>query len=148
MYQRAQLVSLLSTLSRPFVTIGRVLIHPWTRRAGIGLVIRSISPPSLQRAKGIFVGPDSIPIVVGGKTGSGDNELITVSRNRHKRTVQTTNRTATFVFYIGERHYGVVLAYVPGPEASAYRFTSALPVSVLKLIAPTVNARLHSLKKG
>jgi hypothetical protein len=109
------------------------------RQALVGVV----SAGTAQRAKGIFVGPDRVPVVVGGKTGSGDNELITVSRSRHKRSVRATNRTATFVFYIGDRYYGVLLAYVPGREAQAYRFTSALPVSVLRLIAPTVNARLQ-----
>jgi membrane peptidoglycan carboxypeptidase len=115
-------------------TVARALRH-----ALVGVV----SSGTAQRAKGIFIGSDRAPVIVGGKTGSGDNELITVSRNRHKRAVQTTNRTATFVFYIGERYYGVLLAYVPGQEARVYRFTSALPVSVLKLIAPTINARLH-----
>jgi hypothetical protein len=58
--------------------------------------------------------------------------------------VQTTNRTATFVFYIGDRYYGVLLAYVPGRAAQTYRFTSVLPVSILKLLSPTVNARLQT----
>jgi hypothetical protein len=31
---------------------------------------------------------------------------------------------------------------VPGEQAAAYRFTSALPVEVLKLLAPAVNRRL------
>jgi hypothetical protein len=82
-------------------------------------------------------------VTVGGKTGSGDNQLITVSRDKRTRSVQSTNRTATFVFYIGDRYYGVLMAYVPGREADKYRFTSSLPVSVLKLIAPSVNARLQ-----
>jgi hypothetical protein len=47
-----------------------------------------------------------------------------------------TSRTATFAFFVGERHFGVVTAYVPGPQAAEYDFTSALPTTVLKLLAP------------
>lgn len=131
------------TVFAPNANEGERVMDATVARALRQALVSVVTAGTAQRAKGIFVGPDRKPVIVGGKTGSGDNELITVSRNRHKRAVQTTNRTATFVFYIGERYYGVLLAYVPGHEASAYRFTSALPVSVLKLIAPTVNARLQ-----
>jgi hypothetical protein len=53
------------------------------------------------------------------------------------------NRTATFVFYVGDRYYGVLTAVVLGKDAGAFRFTSALPVSVLKLLAPSLNERLR-----
>ena len=46
------------------------------------------------------------------------------------------------MFYIGDRYFGVLTAFVPGEEAAQYRFTSALPLSVLKLLTPTINARL------
>lgn len=130
------------TVFAPNANEGERVMDAAVARALRQALVSVVSAGTAQRAKGIFVGPDRTPVVVGGKTGSGDNELITVSRNRHTRAVQTTNRTATFVFYIGDQYYGVLLAYVPGQEASVYRFTSALPVSVLKLIAPTVNARL------
>jgi hypothetical protein len=48
------------------------------------------------------------------------------------------SRAATFVFFLGDRFYGVVTAYVTGPEAARYQFTSALPVQVLKGLAPTL----------
>ena len=38
------------------------------------------------------------------------------------------NRSATFVFNIGERFFGSMTAYVHGPDAAHYDFTSALPV--------------------
>jgi len=46
------------------------------------------------------------------------------------------NRTATFVFYLGPRHYGTLTAFVPGRAAENFTFTSALPVQVLKGMAP------------
>jgi membrane peptidoglycan carboxypeptidase len=77
-------------------------------------------------------------ITVGGKTGSGDNRYETFNRYGGVLTSRATNRTAAFVFYIGDRYFGVVTAYVQGREAANYRFTSALPVTVLKFIAPTI----------
>jgi hypothetical protein len=46
------------------------------------------------------------------------------------------NRTATFVFYLGPNHYGTLTAFVPGRDAERFTFTSALPVQVLKGMAP------------
>lgn len=54
------------------------------------------------------------------------------------------NRTATFVFYLGPRHFGSLTAYVIGPNAASYRFTSALPVQILKSMAPVLLPHLES----
>ena len=48
------------------------------------------------------------------------------------------NRTATFAFFIDDRFFGVITAYVHGPEAAGYRFTSALPAQLLKTLAPAL----------
>jgi hypothetical protein len=56
------------------------------------------------------------------------------------------------VFFIGKRHFGTVTAYVPGADARDYRFTSALPVQILKTLAPLMRpiagAREDSPGKG
>lgn len=57
-------------------------------------------------------------------------------------SARPVNRTATFVFYIGDRYYGVLTAFVPGSQAGGYEFTSSLPLSVLKLAAPIINQQL------
>ena len=44
-------------------------------------------------------------------------------------------------FYIGDRYFGIITASVAGKAAGQYQFTSALPVTVLKLLAPQINAR-------
>ena len=36
----------------------------------------------------------------------------------------------------------MLTAFVPGKEAGRYEFTSALSVSVLRLLAPAINARI------
>jgi hypothetical protein len=66
----------------------------------------------------------------------------TFSRDGETITSQAVSRTATFGFYVGERYFGVITAFVDGPAAGAYRFTSSLPVSVLKLFGPALSARL------
>ncbi len=94
------------------------------------------------RIRGVFVGRDSLPLVVGGKTGSGDNRFVTFGRGGRIVGSRATSRTAAFVFYIGDRHYGVLTASVTGPRAGQYRFTSALPLAVLRLLAPGIQREL------
>jgi hypothetical protein len=95
-----------------------------------------------RRLNGVFKLSDGRVLTVGGKTGSGDNRFETFSRSGAVITSRATNRTATFVFYIGDRYFGVITAYVQGREADNYRFTSGLPVTILKLMAPTLIAKL------
>ena len=80
--------------------------------------------------------PDGTHVPLGGKTGTGDNRSVVTGPGGRVIESRVVNRTATFVFFIGERHFGSLTAYVPGPEAGSYRFTSALPVQILKTLAP------------
>lgn len=87
---------------------------------------------AIRLKDGIKVGGEILP--VGGKTGTGDHRYVVYRGGvKEKRVV---NRTATFMFVIGDRYYGVVSAFVPGQEASRFVFTSALPVQILKNVAP------------
>ena len=54
------------------------------------------------------------------------------------RSAKVMNRAATFAFYISDRFYGVVTAFVPGSKAAGYDFTSALPVQILKEMEPAL----------
>jgi membrane peptidoglycan carboxypeptidase len=95
-----------------------------------------------RRVAGAFKLPDGTPVPAGGKTGSGDNEYKAIGRGGGVISSRQVNRTATFVFYIGERYFGVLTAFVDGAQAAHYRFTSALPVGILKLLSPALNRRL------
>ena len=75
-------------------------------------------------------------IPVGGKTGTGDNRRQSYSLNGQLIGSTVVNRTATFVFTIGDQFYGTILAYVPGPQAGSYKFTSALAVQIFKDLTP------------
>ena len=95
-----------------------------------------------HRLSGRFMGADGLPIAVGGKTGSGDNRYKVFARGGWLKSSRPVNRTAAFVFYLGDRYFGVLTAFIEGEQAGDYRFTSALPVAILDLLAPTLNARL------
>jgi len=82
--------------------------------------------------------PDGAPLPIGGKTGTGNNQFKVFAGGGRLVEARTINRTATFVFFLGDRHFGVVTAHVPGADAAAYTFTSALPVRVLSLLAPVL----------
>jgi membrane peptidoglycan carboxypeptidase len=90
-----------------------------------------------RRLRSVFATAEGDALAVGGKTGTGDN-LLHASRASQTRPV---NRTATFAFFVGDRFFGVVTAFVPGVEAGQHRFTSALPLEVLRLFAPSVSRR-------
>jgi hypothetical protein len=49
---------------------------------------------------------------------------------------KVVSRTATFVFMIGDRFYGTIVAFVPGSKAASYKFTSALAVQIFKDLTP------------
>ena len=97
-----------------------------------------------KRAGRLFQRPDGSVMPLGGKTGTGDHRFKRVDQNSRVLESRAVSRTATFVFMIDERFFGTVTAYVAGPESAHYRFTSALAVHILKLLAPTLQPLLHS----
>ncbi|WP_080890632.1 transglycosylase domain-containing protein [Stutzerimonas stutzeri] len=96
-----------------------------------------------RRLRGSFVQADGEPLRVGGKTGTGDNRIQTVGSGGRLISSLALNRTATFVFFLGPNHFGTLTAYVPGRGADSFRFTSALPVQVLKGMAPILQPYLQ-----
>lgn len=102
------------------------------RRALAGVV----ESGTARRVKGAFSIPGKGDLVVGGKTGTGDNRFNVYGAGGRLLESRAVNRTATFVFFIGERHFGVITAYVPGALADKYEFTSGLPVQILRIMAP------------
>ncbi|MGE8066048.1 transglycosylase domain-containing protein [Pseudomonas sp. NPDC089569] len=89
-----------------------------------------------KRVSGSFKLADGKPLAMGGKTGTGDNRIEAIGSGGRILSSKSLNRTATFVFYIGDHHFGTLTAFVPGRSAESFTFTSALPVQVLKGMAP------------
>jgi membrane peptidoglycan carboxypeptidase len=75
-------------------------------------------------------------IAIGGKTGTGDNRLVQLNAKGQHVSSKALNRTATFAFYLGYQHFGVLTAYVPDADAAQFSFTSALPLQVMNSMAP------------
>jgi membrane peptidoglycan carboxypeptidase len=96
-----------------------------------------------RRLQGTFTDLQGDPLLVGGKTGTGDNRIEQTGRRGQILSSRILNRTATFVFYLGPIHFGTLTAFVPGSDARDFRFTSALPVQVLKGMAPILQPYLQ-----
>ena len=91
-----------------------------------------------RRAYGSVVLSDGVKLPVGGKTGTGDNRIVVTLADRRRIDSNVMNRTATFVFLIGDRFFGVLTAFVPGQEAGSYGFTSALPVQAFRTVVHAI----------
>jgi hypothetical protein len=98
-------------------------------------------------AKGVyqaFFNDDGPRLPVGGKTGTGDNQHKELDPDGMVISSKVINRTATFAFIIGDRFFGNITAYVPGPQAGEYSFTSSLPVALLKNLAGHLKGALNT----
>jgi membrane peptidoglycan carboxypeptidase len=109
------------------------------RRALAGVV----DTGTAVRARGVFFGPDGRPLPIGGKTGTGDNRFESFGPRHQLVEARVVDRTATFVFFLGDRLYGTVTAFVPGAHAANYHFTSSLAVLLLTALAPELQALIE-----
>jgi membrane peptidoglycan carboxypeptidase len=99
-----------------------------------------------RRVRQAFTDGAGNPIPVGGKTGTGDHRREVYGSGGQLIQSTVMNRSATFVFYIGDRYFGTITAFVPGTEAKNYHFTSGLPVQLLKTLAPELAPYLRGEK--
>jgi membrane peptidoglycan carboxypeptidase len=121
---------------------GQQVLAPEVARTVRKAMASVVESGTARRLQGVFRLSNGKLLTVGGKTGSGDNRIETFNRWGEVTSSRATNRTAAFVFYIGDRYFGVITAYVQGREAEQYHFTSSLPVTLLKILAPTIIAKL------
>jgi membrane peptidoglycan carboxypeptidase len=115
----------------------RVLRPEIARVVRLGL-IDVVQNGTARRANDAIAGADGKPLLIGGKTGTGDNRQHRFGRGGRSMGSDARSRTATFVFFAGNRVFGTVTAYVEGPEADQYSFTSALPAQLFKALAPVI----------
>lgn len=99
-----------------------------------------------RRVAGGVALPDGRVLEIGGKTGTGDNRFETTGPAGASSRV--VSRTAAFVFTIGDRWFGTIVAFVPGRAAAAYGFTSALPVQIFKNLLPALHPLLQEPHSG
>ena len=111
-------------------------------------IIGVVEKGTARRVKGAFktAAGDTV-ILCGGKTGTGDHRFEVFGAGGKLISSRIVNRTATFAFVIGDRWFGTVVAFVPGKNAENYKFTSALPVQILKILAPSLMPVINSVPK-
>ncbi|CAI8978434.1 transglycosylase domain-containing protein [Methylocaldum szegediense] len=117
---------------------GRRVLPPEVAAAARSALIDVVEKGTAVRVKGVYKSPAGTPLVMAGKTGTGDHQREIFGPGGRLIATQVVSRTATFAFMLGDRHFGTVTAYVTGPAAARFRFTSALPVQVLKSLEPTL----------
>ncbi|MGJ7914936.1 transglycosylase domain-containing protein [Massilia sp. LXY-6] len=117
---------------------GEQVLNPQVARA-VADAIRGVAQEgTAKRVKQAFYKQDGSVIAMGGKTGTGDQRFDVFGAGHRLIESRYVNRSATFVFNIGERFFGSMTAYVHGPESAHYDFTSALPVQLLVTLAPSL----------
>jgi hypothetical protein len=121
----------------------RVMSHEMVevlRRALMGVVQEGTA----RRLVGAYKSPDGGDLPVGGKTGTGDNRYHQFAAGGGSIGSHVVDRTGTFVFFLGDRFFGTVTAYVPGPDAARFSFTSGLAVQLLKVLEPELRPLINS----
>ncbi len=106
-------------------------------------MIDVVEEGTARRTRGAVRTPDGTFLSIGAKTGTGDNRYRVFAPGGRLLESRSVNRTSTLVFFIGDRYYGVVSAYVPGAEADRFRFTSALPSQILRELGPVIEALIR-----
>lgn len=125
------------TALRPTSVEGERVMAPEVAQTLKKALSEVVEAGTARRLSGSFKSATGDDLSPGGKTGTGDNRVVVNGRGG-----LALNRTATFVFYLGPRHFGSVTAYVVGSNAADYRFTSGLPVQILRSMAPVLMAHL------
>jgi membrane peptidoglycan carboxypeptidase len=102
-------------------------------------LVEVVEQGTAQGLRGALQRGDGGRHVVGGKTGTGDHRYETFAPGGRLIESRVVERAATFVFLIDDRFFGTVTAYVGGPKAAQYEFTSALPVRLLGILLPALS---------
>ncbi|GEO06980.1 glycosyl transferase family 51 [Adhaeribacter aerolatus] len=131
------------TIVKSSPVAGEQVIAPEVAAAVLEALSGVVETGTARRLQGGFTKADGSALAMGGKTGTGDNRLITVSASGYRLTSRVVNRTATFVFFLGNSHFGTLTTFVPGREAADFSFTSSLPVQVLRGMAPILEPYLE-----
>jgi len=95
------------------------------------------------RLAGVLKDPAGRPIVLGGKTGTGDHRYERYGKGGQLIDSRVVSRSATFVFYMGDRYFGTLTAVVEGERAGQFGFTSSLTAQMLKTLLPRLQPHLY-----
>ena len=131
------------TLLTPQDEVQQVL-HPAIAAVVKEALFGVVEHGTAQHLQGAFKRPDGSRMRIGGKTGTGDHRYEVYGAHGQLLQSRVVNRAAALVFLIDDRFFGTITVYVPGSQAANYSFTSALPVRILKRLAPTLQPLLQA----
>lgn len=117
---------------------GERVFSPELAAAVRGVLTDVVEAGTASRLARAIVEEDGSEVLIGGKTGTGDHRHITFSSPGVIKESRVVNRSATFVFFMGDRFFGTMTAFVPGADAANYTFTSALSTQVMKHLVPVL----------
>lgn len=120
----------------------RRLLAPEIAQLVRAAMVDVVETGTARRLSGAFRDPDGQPVPIGAKTGTGDHRRKFFNRAGRLTGSEAVRRTATVVFFIGDRLFGNLSIYVSGPKADDFTFTSSLPAQLLKSIAPALQPLL------
>ncbi|WP_338844782.1 transglycosylase domain-containing protein [Massilia sp. W12] len=125
---------------------GEQVLPKEVARAVQSVINEVVTMGTAKRLANSFVRSDGSVLPVGGKTGTGDQRFEVWGAGGRLIESRYVNRSATFVFNIDSRYFGSITAYVSGAQSENYDFTSALPVQLLKTVAPRLMPLLEAGK--
>lgn len=120
------------------------LLPPELCRVVRKALLAVVEEGSAVRGKNAFPDGHGGFIRLGGKTGTGDGRFETYGRGGNLLESRVVSRSATFVFFLGDRFFGTLTAFVQGPDAADFGFTSSLPVAILKQLEPDLRTLVQS----
>lgn len=109
-----------------------------------GVLINVVEQGTASRLRHAVVRDDKTWIAIGGKTGTGDHRHVSFSSAGVVKESRAVNRSATFAFFLGDRFFGTLTAFVPGAAAADYNFTSALSAQLFKYLLPTLKPLIET----
>ena len=126
------------TLMEKMPDQGQRVFAPEIAKVSRGALVGVVDGGTASRVNGIYTDALGKFLSVGGKTGTGDHRKQIWGPGGVLLDSKFISRAATFTFFIGERFFGVITAYVQGENSGLYHFTSSLPVQIVKFLKPTL----------
>ena len=123
---------------------GKRIFAPEIAKVARGAMVGVVNGGTASRLNGIYTDAEGKLLSVGGKTGTGDHRKQAWGAGGRLLESKFISRAATFTFFLGERFFGVMTAYVEGDNAGLYHFTSSLPVQIVKFLKPTLSPLINN----
>ena len=131
------------TVMTPGGTQSTQVLHPLIARTVRSAMIEVVEGGTAKRLYGAYLDANGKPMVIGGKTGTGDHRFDEYGPGGRLISSRVVNRTGTIAFFIGDKFFGTVTAHVAGEEAGNYKFTSALSAQMLRAMAPVLQPLIN-----